>query len=323
MPRPAIFADRLHWGLLHTFLVIAEEKSLSRAALRLNVTPSAVSHSLRRLEEQTGGRLVDRNRQRFALTGQGALLHEAALDICKRINVLDTAFASGMHAISGTLNLLILSTLVSDTFDIFLTDFCKRFPMLAMQVETLPSSIILKRIGQNLPAVGLALCPQEGRDIRRAMLIPQRYALYCGRSHPLFTQERVSSQDLLAENFVSFFSDQMGDSLAALAEYREKHRFTGRVVASANNQHEVKRLLYAGYGIGCLADDSARKDVLEGRLRRLPPEKGIADVPVYLVWSGQRKLQPAEIIFINGLCDAFGRERPFPAAGENSRAAGA
>ena len=312
MAQRGVFSDRLNWSLLHTFLVIVEEKSLSRAAHRLNVTPSAVSHALKRLEDQTGSSLVERNHQRFTLTGQGALLHEATLDIYKRINVLDGSFKSGIHSLSGTLNLLILSTLVSETFDGFLADFRKRFPLLAVHIETMPSSRILKKIGQNLPAVGMALCPEAPRDIQRAFLIPQRYSLYCGRNHPLFTRGKISKQDLLAENFVSFSSDQMGDSLAALARYREKNTFTGAVVATADNQDEVKRLLFAGYGIGCLADDSAKKDVLEGRLRLLPPEKGIADVPVYLVWSGQRKPQPLETVFINDLCAAFGREKPLP-----------
>ncbi|MCC8193863.1 MAG: LysR family transcriptional regulator [Deltaproteobacteria bacterium] len=303
--------DRINWALLRMFLTVAEEKSLSRAAERLNLTPSAVSHALKRLEEQAGARLVERNHQRFSPTGLGVMLHEAAKDVYKRINALDGSFRDGAHAISGTLNLLLLSTLVSETFDAFLEDFRKRFPLLKIQIETLQSSEILAKIARNTPAVGLALCPREQEGIRRLPLIRQRYSLYCGRNHPLFSQKTVRKKDLVHENFVSFFSDQMGDSLAALAEYRERNGFTGMVVASANNQDEVKRLLCAGYGIGCLADDSARKDVLEGRLRQLPPEKGIADVPVYLVWSRHRPLGQGEKICIEGLCAAFGRQAPW------------
>ena len=45
-------SDKMNWALLHTFLVIVEEKSLSRAALRLHITQSAVSQSLKKLELQ-------------------------------------------------------------------------------------------------------------------------------------------------------------------------------------------------------------------------------------------------------------------------------
>jgi DNA-binding transcriptional LysR family regulator len=52
--------DRLDWNLLRTFLVIAREQSVSRAATRLHLSQPAVSQALRRLEEQLGRRLVDR-----------------------------------------------------------------------------------------------------------------------------------------------------------------------------------------------------------------------------------------------------------------------
>lgn len=312
--RTVFLPDKVSWSLLYMFLVIVEEKSLRRAAARLNLTPSAVSHALKRLEEQVNARLVERNHQRFALTGLGTMLHEAVHDIYARINALDGSFRSGAHTVSGTLNLLILSTLVSEPFDIFLEDFRKRFPLFKIQIEMLQSSDILKKIAQNDPAIGLALCPRERENIHRLPLLQQRYSLYCGRSHPLFSQETIRKRDLVDENFVSFFSDQAGDSLTAMAEYREKNGFKGSVIASANNQDEVKRLLCAGYGIGCLSEDSARKDVLEGRLRQLPPSKGIADVSVYLVWSRQRPLGQVEKIFIDSLCTAYNREPPLEAA---------
>ena len=305
MPRHTAFPDTLNWSLLHTFLMIAEERSISRAALRLNLTPSAVSHGLRRLEEQLEARLIERNHRNFRLTEQGMLLHAAALDIYKRINTVGGELRQGGPSIAGSLNLLLLNLLVSDEFDAFLVAFRKQFPLISVSVEVLPSSDILKKIEQNIPALGLALWYRGAKNTRRIRLIPQRYSLYCGKHHPLFTQEHITRDDLRSQNFVTFFSDQLGDSLAPLTVFRDKHKFTGPVVAAANSQEEVKRLLYAGYGIGCLADASARQEVNEGRLRRLPPEKGVADVPVYLVWHKYRKLSPAEQAFIDGICEAF------------------
>ena len=41
--------DRLDWNLLRTFLAIARERSISRAATRLHLTQPAVSQALKRL----------------------------------------------------------------------------------------------------------------------------------------------------------------------------------------------------------------------------------------------------------------------------------
>ncbi|MGH8467147.1 MAG: LysR family transcriptional regulator, partial [Pseudomonas sp.] len=45
---------------LQAFLVVAQEQSFTRAAVRLGVTPSALSHSMRLLEERLGIRLLAR-----------------------------------------------------------------------------------------------------------------------------------------------------------------------------------------------------------------------------------------------------------------------
>ena len=60
---------------LHAFEVIARVGSLTSAAQELHVTPSAVSHQLKRLEEQLGMKLIERTPQHVALTPAGQDYH--------------------------------------------------------------------------------------------------------------------------------------------------------------------------------------------------------------------------------------------------------
>src|ERR1700744_4330945 len=64
---------------LETFLAVAEEKSFSRAAQRLNRTQPAVSQVIRKLEESLGETLFDRASRDGSMTAAGALLREYAL----------------------------------------------------------------------------------------------------------------------------------------------------------------------------------------------------------------------------------------------------
>jgi DNA-binding transcriptional LysR family regulator len=59
---------------LTTFLAVAEERSFTRAARRRGVSPSAVSHSMRALEEEVGIRLLARTTRSVALTEAGERL---------------------------------------------------------------------------------------------------------------------------------------------------------------------------------------------------------------------------------------------------------
>lgn len=61
---------------LMAFLAVAEERSFRRAAQRLSVSPSALSHSMRALEERLGARLLHRTTRSVAPTEAGQdLLH--------------------------------------------------------------------------------------------------------------------------------------------------------------------------------------------------------------------------------------------------------
>lgn len=305
MPRHKHLIDRLDWALLNTFRIIVEEGGVSRAALRLRLTQSAVSHSLKRLETQVGVRLIDRSFRQFQLTGLGVVLFEAATRIYREIIGLDNSLNVAEHTASGTLKLLVVSRIVSETFDEFLTLFQQQYPQVKLNVEMLSSTEILMRIEQNLAAIGLAICREDAKTVHKVLLIPERYSLYCGKHHPLFTHNYITQDQLWSQSFVSFFSEQLGDALSPLAMFRDMYPFKGEIAASSNNFDEVIRLLYAGYGIGFLQDNAVEQEVRKGILRRLPLENFNADIPVYLLWSKQRRLKPAERVFIQGLMTAF------------------
>lgn len=321
MPLRGEFPDKLDWDLLQSFRIIADEKSISRAALRLRRTQSAVSHSLKRLETQLGVRLIDRSYRNFQLTSEGLALLESATAVYREIVRLGNTLNKEGTDISGTLRLLVVSRIVSDVFDDALATFRLRHPQAKISVEVLLSSETIKRIEQDVAVLGLAICREDTKNINRVELIPEWYSLYCGKHHPLFEQKAIKMENLLTQNFVSFISEQFGDALSPLAIFRDTQQFKGEIIASSNNFDEIKRLLYAGYGIGCLADNTVEQDVKNGFLRKIPPDLPIANIPVNLVWGRNRKLKPVELAFIEVLFDAFGIEQEIPAQQPAEKAA--
>ena len=61
-------------SVLASFLAVAEERSFTKAAKRLGVTPSAMSHTIRGLEETIGVRLLSRTTRSVAPTVAGGEL---------------------------------------------------------------------------------------------------------------------------------------------------------------------------------------------------------------------------------------------------------
>ena len=79
-------------NILAAFLAIAEERSFTKAAKRLSVSPSAMSHAIRGLEETLGVRLLSRTTRSVAPTEAGeqllVRLRPALADIEDALNQL-------------------------------------------------------------------------------------------------------------------------------------------------------------------------------------------------------------------------------------------
>src|SRR4029079_5140428 len=68
--------NRSDLGDLNAFVAVADHRSFRAAASRLDVTPSALSHSMRQLEERLGVRLLNRTTRSVSVTDAGLRLLE-------------------------------------------------------------------------------------------------------------------------------------------------------------------------------------------------------------------------------------------------------
>src|SRR5438309_10652791 len=89
--------DRNDLSTLAAFLAVAEERSFTRAAKRLAVSPSAMSHAIRGLEEDIGVRLLSRTTRSVAPT-------EAGEQLLARLRPAVTEVQEALDQLSGLRN---------------------------------------------------------------------------------------------------------------------------------------------------------------------------------------------------------------------------
>jgi len=296
-------ADSLNWTLLHVLIVIYEEGSISTAANRLNITQSAVSQNLKKLEEQLESQLVIRNTKPLELTPIGHYCLQVAQTIFTEITSIEAMKGSNSYLLEGEIKLLVASRLHNPKYNDFLVYFKKKYPNITLDLTVKSSMDILNNLKQKTPAVGICLARHIPEILNHQLLFTQRYYLYCGYHHPLFSVPDLSFDDLLTEDYIAFSSEDIGDVLSPITVFKENHDITGRISAYTNNLDEAVRLIYTGYGIGALPDQFIAATHLEFKLRRLPPNEGIADIPVYLFWHKDRALSPIEAKFIEEIIE--------------------
>ncbi|ALM54314.1 LysR family transcriptional regulator [Halomonas huangheensis] len=277
--------DRLDWNLLRTFQVIVQMQSISAASARLHLTQSAVSQALRRLETQLDRKLIERSGGHFYLTSSGQHVYDIAEAVNGDIARLPLLLSSVDNDVVGEIKVLAASRILSDAYDGFWSHFRSRFPAINVHLEVMRSDDIIDTVKTATATIGIGLAPRPVKGLERHFFLRQRYSMYCGVHHPLFDSDSVGLEALANEEFVSFSSDMIGGSLSPLTIFRDQHGFTGKVIATSPDYDEIVRLLVAGYGIGCLPQHSADVEVARARLKKLPPDGGICDIELYLLWK--------------------------------------
>src|SRR5215831_4405036 len=121
---------------LTVFLTVAEERSFTRAGKRLGVSPSAISHAMRNLEEQIGVRLLSRTTRSVAPTPAGeqllARVRPAVTDIRR---ALERVSGHKDHP-SGRVRLLLPRFAVMTVLAPKLGQFARDYPDVVLDVTT-------------------------------------------------------------------------------------------------------------------------------------------------------------------------------------------
>src|SRR5918911_533685 len=115
-------------GALSTFLTVAEERSFTRAAKRIGVSPSAISHSMRELEEAIGVRLLSRTTRSVALTDAGEHLRARLRPAFSEIENALGQVAGLRNQPAGRVRLLVPRLAVKTVLAPKVGDFVGRYP---------------------------------------------------------------------------------------------------------------------------------------------------------------------------------------------------
>ncbi|WP_130804449.1 LysR family transcriptional regulator [Acinetobacter ihumii] len=302
-----ILLEKCNWSLLRIFRVIVQEGSLNKAAMKLFLTQSAISQSLKRLEEQIGEVLIIRTGGKFYLTPTGEIVFEASLVIYNQLIDYEDRLNTEKNSLSGTIKLLVLSRIESSRYDQVLHDFHEKYPLVDFQVDVLRSKEIQQLLLQKIPALGICISREMHPKLNYHTLINQKYALFCSRKHPLYQQDIQAIDQIRGHGFISFQSEQLNDPLSPLHEIREIVIRNNKLLVTTNNIDEVIRFIKNGIGIGFLPKHMVEDKNIGAEFRQLPPFPHAAILPILLTWHKDRELSLLEQYFTNDLRNVFCR----------------
>lgn len=235
---------------LRAFLTVAEETSMTRAAARLHLTPSALSMLVRSMEDEVGFRLFDRTTRRLVPTAAGQQLLPTVRQV---FDGLEEGIDAVRQAQATRASLLVVATsplLASALVPQVIAAFRQQHPQVRVRlvdaaVESLPG---LVREG----AADIAVCTANSdvSDLHAQRLYSDPLMLVCPPGHPLAALREVEWQALREYPLVQM---RPGSGLRHLVD-----KAFGRQPPLLPPQHEVAQvatalgLVAAGEGLAML-----------------------------------------------------------------------
>ena len=235
---------------LRAFLAVAQEESITRAAQRLHLTPSALSMLISTLEGELAVRLFERTTRRIVLTDAGL---EMLPSIKKVFDNLDTAF-DGLrqlsHRRSGRFAVATSPLLSATLLPALLASFRIKYPDISVELFDLPVEEIAQAVRSGQADFGVRTEGTDMPDLVSTTLYQDKLMLACLGSHPLAQQREVRWSELADEDLVVL---RHGSGLRTLVE-----RGFAEVGEAARPAFEVSHvttavgLVEAGMGISIL-----------------------------------------------------------------------
>jgi len=130
----------MDFNKLRTFLIVAEESSVTRAAKRLLRTQPAVSQALRLLEEDLGIALLHRRAGKIYLTPEGEAIFRIASQSLSTAEQQILQIAANKKAAEGIIALAVIANFGSQFVIDSLVPFRRQFPRVDFRIEYVPRS---------------------------------------------------------------------------------------------------------------------------------------------------------------------------------------
>ena len=120
---------------LHLFVVSAREQSFAVAAMELSLSPSAISHAMKALEQELGCTLFKRMGPRVELTAAGQRLLPLAEGLLRQMQQLRQEVVA-LEAVVPRMRVSMPALVCSELLPVVLADFQECFPLVPLEVLT-------------------------------------------------------------------------------------------------------------------------------------------------------------------------------------------
>ena len=264
---------------LRTFQAAARHESFKIAAKELFVTPSAISHQIKSLEESLGIALFHRSSHSLSLTPAGQRYFDSIDGILSQLEKTTEELVASFGR--PIVQIQMPPFFSSEMFLPRLQDFDEAFPTLDLRIETLNGAESAHPAGMDL---SIALGEGPWPDVIHEPLFRQRYVIACGKTflakHPI-----SEPGDLDGKPFIVLERD-LKHWKQVLSQFGAQEVKPSKLIRMDSMPH-IARATEQGLGVALLSWPAGAAWLRSPKLVRLFPEVATSPESFFLLYREQ------------------------------------
>lgn len=300
---------------LTVFLAVAEERSFTRAAARVGLSQSALSHTVRRLEERLGLRLLTRTTRSVAPTEAGERLLESLRPAFADIDHKLAALTELREKPAGTVRINASLHAAEAALWPRLEPLLRAYPDVRVEIAV---DIGLSDIAAEGFDAGVRLGEHLARDMIAVPIGPeQRLAIVGAPSYFERVPPPDTPHELTEHSCINLRLPTRGGVYVWEFE-KEGHELRVRVDGQLvfNDGRLILTAALAGLGLACVLEDEVEAPVREGRLVRVLEDWSAPFAGYHLYYPSRRQQSPAFALIVDAL---RWKGSPLPKSGPSER----
>jgi DNA-binding transcriptional LysR family regulator len=275
------------------FVRVVEAGSFRRAAERLELSASVVSHHIAQLEHELGVQLLYRSTRHFALTDQGTCFYEACHNMVHAAE--DALHSLNGEQVAGRLWVVVPTPFSVGPFLQDVTEFCKLYPDVELRLEfdDGPRNLIQEGID-----VAIRIGEQKSSSLVCRRLFFSQPKHYAAPTYLARYGEIATLNDLRAARHVVLIGTQ-ARTLKGPAGQSELLEIQQHICV--NSVIALYQLTLAGLGVAELPPLIGFADLAAGRLVEILPDWQCEEMSAYAVFPSRAKLNSLSRKFVDFL----------------------
>ncbi|MCK8058440.1 MULTISPECIES: LysR family transcriptional regulator [unclassified Fusibacter] len=276
---------------LQYFISVCEEKSFTKASLKLHVSQPSISKSVKTLETELGIKLINRDSKQIQITDVGKLFLKNSKDLLKGFDALTQELSQITELKRGKIHIGIPPIVGASFFPNLIGAFKTKYPDIELQLMEVGTKDIEEAIISSNIDVGI-ICNISNKlnQLEQHLLLQDPIRVVVSNRHILANKNSISFCDLCNEKFVMYSKTF---SLYDRILYQcHRYGFSPTIVCESSQRDLITEIVHAEYGIALLPERTCQ-NLDKSRFKVIPLDTDELYLEMSLVWKKNKTLSYA------------------------------